>query len=97
MAHVEIEGISKRFGATAALSDVSMSVEAGKVHGLLGENGAGKSTLMKVLSGIVKPDLAQMQAPNTVRLVEVDIDHAVAARRARDVTIAAIYRSAKLT
>ncbi|MGH3645159.1 MAG: sugar ABC transporter ATP-binding protein [Mycobacterium sp.] len=56
MAHVEIEGISKRFGATAALSDVSMSVEAGKVHGLLGENGAGKSTLMKVLSGIVKPD-----------------------------------------
>jgi ribose transport system ATP-binding protein len=56
MAHVEIEGISKRFGATAALSDVSMSVEGGKVHGLLGENGAGKSTLMKVLSGIVKPD-----------------------------------------
>lgn len=56
MAHVEIQGISKRFGATAALSDVSMSVEAGTVHGLLGENGAGKSTLMKVLSGIVEPD-----------------------------------------
>lgn len=56
MAHVEIEGISKRFGATAALSDVSLSVQAGEVHGLLGENGAGKSTLMKVLSGIVEPD-----------------------------------------
>src|SRR5437762_1782270 len=37
VAHVEIEGVSKRFGATAALSDVSMSVEAGRVHGLLGE------------------------------------------------------------
>ena len=60
MAHVEIEEISKRFGATAALSEVSMSVEAGKVHGLLGENGAGKSTLMKVLSGIVKPDAGRV-------------------------------------
>ena len=56
MAHVEIRNVSKRFGATAALTDVSMSVESGRVHGLLGENGAGKSTLMKVLSGIVEPD-----------------------------------------
>lgn len=60
VAHVEIEGIGKRFGATAALSDVSMSVEAGTVHGLLGENGAGKSTLMKVLSGIVTPDAGRV-------------------------------------
>jgi ribose transport system ATP-binding protein len=60
MAHVEIRNISKRFGATAALSDVSMSVEVGRIHGLLGENGAGKSTLMKVLSGIVKPDAGEV-------------------------------------
>ena len=59
MAHVEIDDISKRFGATAALSNVSMSVEAGAVHGLLGENGAGKSTLMKVLSGIVVPTISR--------------------------------------
>jgi ribose transport system ATP-binding protein len=56
MTHIQIRNVSKRFGATAALSEVSMSVEAGEVHGLLGENGAGKSTLMKVLSGIVTPD-----------------------------------------
>lgn len=60
MAHVEIDGISKRFGATAALSDVSLTVESGQVHGLLGENGAGKSTLMKVLSGIVRPDAGRV-------------------------------------
>ena len=60
MTHIEIHNVSKRFGATAALSDVSMSVEAGKVHGLLGENGAGKSTLMKVLSGVVKPDAGEV-------------------------------------
>lgn len=60
MSHVEIQGIGKRFGATAALSEVSLSVDAGKVHGLLGENGAGKSTLMKVLSGIVDPDAGRV-------------------------------------
>ncbi|MGY4653724.1 ABC-type sugar transport system ATPase subunit [Mycobacterium sp. URHB0021] len=60
MAHIEIRKVSKRFGATAALSEVSMSVEAGRVHGLLGENGAGKSTLMKVLSGVVRPDAGEV-------------------------------------
>ena len=60
MAHIEIRSVSKRFGATAALSDVSMSVETGQVHGLLGENGAGKSTLMKVLSGVVRPDAGEV-------------------------------------
>ena len=69
MAHIEILNVSKRFGATAALSDVSMSVEAGQVHGLLGENGAGKSTLMKVLSGVVRPDAGEVKiGGNQLRL-----------------------------
>lgn len=85
MAHVEIDGISKRFGATAALSDVSLSVEAGKVHGLLGENGAGKSTLMKVLSGIVKPDAGRVTIAG--RPLHLGSPHA-----SRDIGLAMAYQ-----
>ena len=53
--------ISKRFGATQALSEVSLTVRAGHVLALIGENGAGKSTLMKVLSGAHSPDSGSMQ------------------------------------
>jgi ABC-type sugar transport system ATPase subunit len=49
-------GISKNFGPIKALEDVTLRVQQGTVHALVGENGAGKSTLMKILAGVHQPD-----------------------------------------
>lgn len=56
-----MRNIGKRFGATQALSQVSIAVLAGEVLALIGENGAGKSTLMKVLSGAHPADEGSME------------------------------------
>jgi simple sugar transport system ATP-binding protein/D-xylose transport system ATP-binding protein len=56
MATLELSGISKHFGAVAALTDVDLTVDAGQVVAIVGDNGAGKSTLVKVLSGVHAPD-----------------------------------------
>ena len=53
---VELRDIHKYFGPIRANDGVTLSIEPGALHGLLGENGAGKSTLMKVLSGFLSPD-----------------------------------------
>ncbi|MCA9187165.1 MAG: sugar ABC transporter ATP-binding protein [Pirellulaceae bacterium] len=58
---LEMVGVSKAFGPTQALSDVSLSVVAGKVLALVGENGAGKSTLLKILSGAHHADRGEMR------------------------------------
>jgi len=57
---IEFKGISKRFGGTHALRDVSLDLRAGEVLALLGENGAGKSTLIKTLAGIFKPTAGEI-------------------------------------
>ena len=54
---LEVERVSKTFTRTKALSRVSMTIEPGEVHALLGQNGSGKSTLIKILSGYHAPDL----------------------------------------
>lgn len=54
------EGVSKRFGASVALADVTVRVGRGAIHGLLGKNGAGKSTLAGVIAGLVDPDAGQV-------------------------------------
>jgi len=53
---LELRGISKRFGAVQALTEVQFEVSAGEVVALVGDNGAGKSTLIKIISGIYRPD-----------------------------------------
>src|SRR5437660_3290259 len=57
---VELRDIHKSFGPVRANDGISLTAEAGSVHGLLGENGAGKSTLMKILSGFTAPDRRQI-------------------------------------
>src|SRR5512140_3398416 len=54
-----LKGISKRFGAVQALTEVDFEVYAGEVVGLVGDNGAGKSTLVKVISGVYRADSGQ--------------------------------------
>ena len=58
---LELREIAKRFGATVALAEVSLSVRAGEVLALVGENGSGKSTLMRVVAGAIRPDSGSMQ------------------------------------
>jgi ABC-type sugar transport system ATPase subunit len=58
--HVELCGISKRFGGVQALADVRLSIVRGTVHGLVGENGAGKSTLGKIICGVIQADEGQI-------------------------------------
>ena len=53
---LQITGASKAFPGVKALDDVSLTLEAGSIHALLGENGAGKSTLIKILTGVHRPD-----------------------------------------
>src|SRR5680860_1175894 len=58
---IEMERISKRFGATQALDNVSLTLQTGEIHALLGENGAGKSTLIKIMTGIQQQDSGDLR------------------------------------
>ncbi|WP_118181463.1 sugar ABC transporter ATP-binding protein [Paraburkholderia phosphatilytica] len=58
---VEALNVTKRFGSTAALRDVSIRVMSGESHALVGRNGAGKSTLVSILTGLRKPDTGDVR------------------------------------
>src|SRR6185369_3653973 len=57
---LQASGMTKIFGPLVALDDVSIKVESGSFHALLGENGAGKSTLVKCIMGFYSPDKGQV-------------------------------------
>ncbi|MGC1851069.1 MAG: ATP-binding cassette domain-containing protein, partial [Solirubrobacterales bacterium] len=59
MPELEIRNLSKRFGKTVAVDDLSFTVEAGRVTGFLGPNGAGKTTTMRALLGLVRPSAGE--------------------------------------
>jgi simple sugar transport system ATP-binding protein len=65
VAVLELANISKHFGAIQAVNDVSFSLDAGQVVGLMGDNGAGKSTLVKMIAGNFKPSHGTMRLDNS--------------------------------
>ncbi|MEZ4750645.1 MAG: ATP-binding cassette domain-containing protein [Bdellovibrionota bacterium] len=66
---IEFVQVSKAFGAVQANCDVSFTIAANSLHGVVGENGAGKSTIMKILYGLYAPDSGEIRMDGTpVRL-----------------------------
>ncbi|MCU0923071.1 MAG: ATP-binding cassette domain-containing protein, partial [Burkholderiaceae bacterium] len=56
---LELTGITKQYPAVRANDAVSLRVQPGEIHAVLGENGAGKSTMMKMIYGAVQPDAGE--------------------------------------
>jgi ribose transport system ATP-binding protein len=82
---LSMRGISKHFGAIAALREVSFDVLPGEVHALLGENGAGKSTLMNIASGAATPDAG------TIAVAGEEVEHLTPAA-AQELGIAMVHQ-----
>ena len=86
---LELSRVSKRFGSSVVLSDVSLSLEPGHILGLVGQNGAGKSTLVKILAGLY-PDYTGSVA------IDGKAVHLASPRQARAAGIAVIYQEFSL-
>ena len=79
-----LKNITKEFPGVKALDDVTINIERGTIHGLVGENGAGKSTLIKVLAGIYQPNAGEVildgkscrfQSPIEARRAGISVVH----------------------
>src|SRR5580692_6664362 len=86
---LELSRVSKRFGSSVVLSDVSLSVEPGHILGLVGQNGAGKSTIVKILAGLYPDYLGAIRIDG----VETRLANP---RQARAAGIAVIYQEFSL-
>src|SRR5690348_17268546 len=86
---LRMTGISKRFTAVRALSDVDFQLFPGEIHALLGENGAGKSTLIKVLTGVYERDAGMVELDG--QPVEITSPH-----HAQQLGISTVYQEVNL-
>lgn len=86
---LRIEGVSKRYGAVQALRDVSLTLRAGEVIGLVGDNGAGKSTLVGVISGLVAPEHGTIAVDGQVETLD-------SPARARELGIETVFQTLSL-
>lgn len=74
---LEARGIAKAFGPVEVLTNISLTIQPGEVHAIIGENGAGKSTLMKLLSGHLQPTRGSvaMDGEDVTLAGPVDAEH----------------------
>jgi D-xylose transport system ATP-binding protein len=86
---LELHGVSKRFGAVQALTDVDFQAPAGLVTALFGDNGAGKSTLIKIISGIIAADEGEY-------LFDGKPQHVASPQAASGLGIATVYQDLAL-
>ena len=86
---LNLKGITKEFPGVKALDNVSISIERGTIHGLVGENGAGKSTLIKVLAGIYQPNAGEI-------VLNGELRHFASPIEARHAGISVIHQEIKL-
>ncbi len=86
---LSLRGVTKKFGAVSALTDIELDVHAGEVVALVGDNGAGKSTLVKVLAGVHQPNAGTIRFDGA----EVDLDTPATAMR---LGIATVYQDLAL-
>lgn len=79
---IELSGVGKAFGNIRALSDVSLTVEEGKVSCVLGDNGAGKSTLINIMAGLYAPSEGEYRVNGEVKQFDSPrdaLDHGISA------------------
>jgi rhamnose transport system ATP-binding protein len=86
---LELHGVTKSFGAVAALAGADLTLRAGSIHALIGENGAGKSTLVKIIGGLYRRDAGEFLLEGR----SVDFH---STREAKDAGIAVIYQEPTL-
>ena len=74
-AMVEFNGVGKRFGKVQALEQLTLSVQAGEIVGLLGHNGAGKTTSMKLILGLLRPTQGEVRVMGVAPSLQLGSEH----------------------